>query len=377
MRISLGKKGFTLIELLVVIAIIAILVGLLLPAVQKVREAANRMSCSNNLKQLGLACMNYESTNGILPPGSGPNQTFSTQSIILPYMEQGNIYNLFDTTMDPNSASSNYYARIQEVKSYLCPSDGETGGRPQPGNTPTGANATATTGRLNYMVCIGNTAQQYPAAVDSIAAPSTALGIFNYKVSAGTTTITTQVKISSVSDGTSNTAMLSETTRSTVGGGCLSTGGTEDYNHTTIYLLPSTDTGWSDSTPQFGPLFAETSTAAWFTGSTYHCNAWDWPPTNRITYRGCQYYRGDGVPALSTFAVTTPPNYIGYDCGNADAGLTIYNSVHNAVRSYHTGGVNVCFADGSVHFIQNTIALSAWQALGTRAGGEELDQTQF
>ena len=164
MRSFSGRKGFTLIELLVVIAIIAILVGLLLPAVQKVREAANRMSCSNNLKQLGLACMNYESTNGILPPGTGGGLQLSPQAIILPYMEQSNIYNLFDTTMSVIFSSSNFYARTQEVKSYLCPSDGETGGYPNlslggAASVPTGANGSAPFGRLNYFASIGNTAQ--------------------------------------------------------------------------------------------------------------------------------------------------------------------------------------------------------------------------
>ena len=384
------RPAFTLIELLVVIAIIAILVGLLLPAVQKVREAANRMSCSNNLKQIGLACLNYESAFSQLPPGSSNNvggnaSTMSILAILLPFMEQGNVFNLFDPTSDISTSSSNFLARTQEVKSYLCPSDGETGGLTQVGSVPTGM-ANAATGRNNYVGSIGNTAQMYPTASDP-AVSGSVLGIFNFRTSptipaptpAGFKwNVSSQVTIASITDGASNTAMYSETTRSTVGGGC-GQGGADVYNATNIYLLPTSDSGWSNSTPQFGPTYNETNPAALIQGSTYHCNAWDYPPTNRISWRGCQYYYGT-VAALEVYAHTIPPNYKGYDCGN----LTVstgnplgFNSFHGAARSYHTGGVNVCFADGSVHFIQNTINQTAWASLGTRAGGEEVDQTQF
>jgi prepilin-type N-terminal cleavage/methylation domain-containing protein/prepilin-type processing-associated H-X9-DG protein len=357
------RSGFTLIELLVVIAIIAILIGLLLPAVQKVREAASRLKCQNNLKQMVLAAHNYESSYGYLPPQRGTvlinnvvySNDASPQALMLPYIEQANKYNQFnfnyktwnDTdvvtgvwTPGPTGLGINLAARIQDIPIYLCPSD--------PSPTQRGAyqqntaNLTYPEGRLNYLGCLGTTSQ--------FVTTTQGAGIF-CSGSFSSAAILQGTRLVAITDGTSNTAMFAEVMRTTDSWPHVS-----GVRTNTVIILDSSVAGGPDNDGRNIPSCA--------TG-----NPWN----SSISYTGLQFDRD--LWGTTFYTHTLPPNWNRqvnsgtqrYNCGD-----TAIVHFHVAASSYHSFGVNVGMADGSVRFVSDSIDFATWQALGSRAGGEAI-----
>jgi prepilin-type N-terminal cleavage/methylation domain-containing protein/prepilin-type processing-associated H-X9-DG protein len=227
------QLGFTLIELLVVIAIIAILIGLLLPAVQKVREAANRASCSNNLKQIGLACHNYHDANGFLPPAQIRNEWLTWAVLIMPYIEQDATYKLFDITQryhsQPNPSPSGgphlgNDPTPHNLKTYFCPGRRGTDVGFSKSDTLTGTGFDVATprdgGLSDYASCAGSDnnngalRNSNPSAIRAALADGTPFSASSFADTApgGTRVLSFKgfTNLSTIDDGTSNTLMIGE-----------------------------------------------------------------------------------------------------------------------------------------------------------------------
>jgi prepilin-type N-terminal cleavage/methylation domain-containing protein len=342
-----GRSAFTLIELLVVIAIIAVLIGLLLPAVQKVREAAARASCMNNLKQLALACHNYHDANQHFPVGgelvfttdwtwnwSWPPEehsaSWSWMAMVLPYMEQGNLYTLSGAPTQP--LNYNLASVTTPVRSFLCPSDPVSNQGPQRD--------------LDFPLLNGwdSTTIYYPLR---------AVGVTNY---------------------------FGITGQNWGGDGHSWWGGDPRF------IWPAAGTSLPpagqycpncDGTFQGDGVF-------YLEWQDYWANAFDKRPGNSITSitdgTSNTFMLGEGLVYPSQFAAWShgygafrtcgispnakqpdgtpfPPGYAGWP---NNFGLS----------SRHTGGVQIASADGSVHFVADSINFAVYRALATIQGGE-------
>jgi prepilin-type N-terminal cleavage/methylation domain-containing protein/prepilin-type processing-associated H-X9-DG protein len=347
------RAGFTLIELLVVIAIIAVLIGLLLPAVQSAREAARRAQCTNNLKQLALAAHNYESANGTFPMGDHMGRNWQDLSMIrqdfghfvalTQYYEQGNIFNALNTSimiyMYPNSTVSGFALGL-----LWCPSDGEIVGLRYPGFPTDGWDCSPIP--MTYSSYAGNLGPLIYTWNDPCL--GTMKGVFAHTGNGpiGGTANFAPVKISGITDGTSNTFIYGE------------------HAHSKISQQ-------SQQSDYFG--------LNWWTSGDY----------------------GD-----TTFSSIFPPNYFSSDdqslAANAQPKIVPrQTNWSDTATSQHPGGCNFAFCDGSVRFIKNSInswnpraitvagtgcnwnyslngqRYGVYQALSTRNGAEVISADQY
>ena len=335
---SRNRPAFTLIELLVVIAIIAVLIALLLPAVQAAREAARRIQCTNNLKQIGLAMHNYMSAWGEAIPNAGsrigtgfPND-HSPLARLLPYMEQGTLHNLinFDIQMGFPTAVE-FPVELRTVASttiapFFCPSDGAP------------ATATITYAALPILYAGTN----YAANQGDGTNIGGTMGGQTHPMNPGNGIcwVGSGTKLAEVTDGTSNTLAFTESTRGD---------GTQPANTAPIRDVRKYRT---------------------YGGSDVYA----------VAASGTGYPSWDGRRLSIWFRSTVPegPVMNGYYTPNSPRpDNAVSASRLTAARSYHPGGVNALLCDGSVRFLKDSVAEGVYRALWTRNGGEVISASDY
>ncbi len=367
-----SRRAFTLVELLVVTAIIAVLIGLLIPAVQKVREAAQRLSCQNNLKQIGLALHNYESANSYFPaaetypaPATG---TVSIHVALLPYVEQGNLAAAYG-----NSATQVTAVQMQ-IPLFCCPAD------PNVGPVVDGGGPPPVPFTYRYPITYG----------------------FNYGTwflydwtnrigGDGAFVINTPLTALSFTDGMSNTLAAAEVKAQTQSGGFktgigyirnLKIPNTSDPTNTTLPASPAALLN------TLGLNAAPAQSTFNSTGSTLNSNlhldynnptvtqagfTTTFPPNTSMNVAVTNQNVGTGTAV--SLGGNQIPNVTGtfdvdYVSNAESASATGCTFAAVISRSYHSGLVNVLLMDGSVRSVSSGIAAQTWHALGTRSGGE-------
>jgi prepilin-type N-terminal cleavage/methylation domain-containing protein/prepilin-type processing-associated H-X9-DG protein len=331
-------RGFTLIELLIVIAIIGVLAGLVLPAVQAAREAARRVQCANNLKQLGLALVSYEAAQGALPPsadlatnGLGKEGHFALKPRLVAFLEQSAVFDAINFGTQGQDPTNSTVSSLL-VAAWLCPSDR---------NVPMGPIAFAD----GYVFQAGY--QSYPNNIGTfynlngraqIDGPAYLMG---YGIGGSV------LRFADVTDGLSRTAIFSEYVRGT--NESRSFGKHQVYAGTMSYRAVTSLTALAESCRPAPPALSI------------------WPKKGGL-------WIDDNCGAGGCYAHILTPNAM--SCFFSDAGISAFMGMITA-SSNHPGGVHCGFLDGSVRFIRDGIAPPTWWALATRAGGEIVDPESF